>query len=108
MPARIERPLTQRLIDAALRGNRTTKTFLRDSHTRGFQLIVNQHSAAWMFEFRPRGIDPATGRRYGSLHRRIGDLGTHNLVAARLAASRLRLEVQTHGTLNGTTAPLHD
>jgi integrase len=91
------RRLVQRDIDQVTKGDRSSRQILRDGEVRGFYVVIGATSIAYWFEYRPRGIDPETGRRYQMRHERIGDGGTHALVEARTAASALRRRVQEGG-----------
>lgn len=92
--------LTQRDIDAAWKQRGRTRQVLHDSNPRGLQLIVNEQSASWVFSYKPRGLDPATGKRPGTRHIRIGTaceaggaMGTHSLEEARAAAIALKAQI---------------
>jgi integrase len=94
--------LTQKRLDHAIRqrdgqlarGIPYTRQLLRDHEVRGFAAIVHGESVAFQFGYKPRGLDPVTGRRFSSRYIRIGDSGTHSILEARDAARRLRLRVQ--------------
>jgi integrase len=94
--------LTQKRLDQAVRVRDAQlasrlpyqRQLLRDHEVRGFTVIVHGESVVYQFGYRPRGSDPATGRRWPNRYVRIGDAGTHTLQEARDAARRLRLRVQ--------------
>jgi integrase len=89
--------LTQRRIDVAQRGDRSRPKTLRDHDVRGLRVAVNELSISFIYEYKPRGIDPATGKRYGSRHRWLGDQSTLSLHEARELARDLRRRVQRGG-----------
>ncbi len=86
--------LTQRAIDAALRGDRTAAQTLRDNAFPGFIVEVHRRGVSFSAEVRPRGRDPVTGKRYPNQYPRIGDHHTHSLAEALNAWRALRLRVQ--------------
>lgn len=59
-PARINR----RTIEAAWsRRSPGTRFVIPDAECSGLALLINAKSMTWRYNYRPRGIDPATGRR---------------------------------------------
>jgi hypothetical protein len=44
----------------------------------------------WRFDFKPRGLDPATGKRFATQSVTIGTPASHSVEAAREAAGRSR------------------
>jgi hypothetical protein len=67
---------------------------LRDHEVPGFVAIIHEQSVAYSYGYKPRGIDPALGRRFNSRFVRIGDGSTHALAEAREVARELRRRVQ--------------
>lgn len=91
-PARI----TKAIIDAAWRRRTAhTRFILQDKECRGLALIVNSHSMAWVYSYKPRGIDPTTGKRFPSKSVTIGNPETHPPDQARQAASLLKGQTKT-------------
>ncbi len=86
--------LTQRTLDAALRGHRSTTNKLRCHDVPGFSASVHTRSVSFDFEYRMRGVDPATGKRPATQTWRIGDATTYALGEAREIARGLRHKVQ--------------
>jgi integrase len=78
---------------AAIATAQTTgkRQIVRDGRIRGLALIaMPTGNATWRFEYRPRGMDPATGRRFGTRHQSIGNIATHSPDAARAAAAAIK------------------
>jgi integrase len=90
-PARI----TKTTVDAAWRRRGTGhRLIVRDLQCRGLALIVNSTGMAWMYAYRPRGIDPRTQRRWPNRTVTIGNPATHSPEDARFAANRLKGQAQ--------------
>jgi integrase len=83
--------ITKGTIDAAWRrrvpGNRL---ILRDRDCRGLALIVNPTRMTWTYAYRPRGIDPLTGRRWPNRTVTLGNPQTHSADDARAEANRIK------------------
>ncbi len=86
-PARI----TKTTIEAAWR-RRTDgqRLIVRDAGCRGLALVVNPTGMTWRFDYRPRGVDARTGRRWPMASVMVGNPETHSLDAARQAANRIK------------------
>lgn len=82
--------LNQKLIEAAIRGDRSKRFTIRDDVVRGLMLRVGSRDGIWSFDYRPRGIDPATGRRYASRALRLGTVHGMSLNEARAEAGRVK------------------
>ena len=83
--------ITRSTIDAA--GKRRTKgvrLVIRDATCRGLALVVNPTGLTWRYDYRPKGTDPATEKRWPMQSQQIGTPESHGLEAARDAAGELR------------------
>jgi integrase len=88
--------ITRATVDAAWRRRKPQhRLIVRDKDCRGLTLIVNATSMAWSYGYRPRGLDPATGRRWPNRTVTLGNPATHspddarhevNLIKGRVAA----------------------
>lgn len=72
------------------------RSLFRDSLCRGLALVVNPTGMAWSYSYRPRGVDPATGARWGNRTIKLGVPATMTAEEARNAAHRIKGEV-AHG-----------
>jgi integrase len=77
--ATIERAWSRRAKD--------TRLIVRDTDTRGLSLIVNATTMTWRYEYRPRGKDPATGKRWPNKPITLGNPATLSVDDARHAAN---------------------
>jgi integrase len=90
--------LTQRTLDRAIASTRrdpaggTRK--LSCSELPGFSVSVHLRSVSYDFEYRMRGVDPATGRRPPTQTIRIGDTVSHALAEALEIGRELRAKVR--------------
>ena len=83
--------ITKATIDSAWRRRATrSRLIIRDKDCRGLALIVNPHGMTWTFAYRPRGIDPLTGRRWGNKTVTLGNPETHSPDQARGEANRIK------------------
>lgn len=83
--------ITKATIKAAWRRRASgQRIVIGDEGCRGLALVVNATTMAWSYSFKPRGTDPATGRRFASRSVTIGSPETHTPDAARIAASALK------------------
>jgi integrase len=88
--------ITKATIDAAWRRRKPDhRLIVRDRDARGLALIVNPTGMAWSFAYRPRGIDPATGKRFPNRSVMIGNPATHSADDARVEANRLKGQAAT-------------
>ena len=86
-PARI----TRASIEAAWRRRApNTRTIIPDQACRGLCLVVHAHSMSWVYAYKPRGLDPITGRRFPTKSVTIGSPDTHSPDEARQAAGILK------------------
>jgi hypothetical protein len=86
--------ITKATIDAAWRRRKANhRLIVRDKDCRGLSLIVNQTTMAWSFAYRPRGIDPLTGRRRPNRTVTLGNPATHSPDDARTGANRIKGQV---------------
>jgi integrase len=69
------------------------RSLLRDSVCRGLALVVNPTGMAWSYSYRPRGADPATGKRWSNRTIKLGVPATMTAEQARTAAHRIKGEV---------------
>jgi integrase len=83
--------ITRATIEAAWRRRKPRhRLIIRDSECRGLALIVNATSMTWSYAYRPRGIAPATGRRWPNRTVTLGNPETHSPDEARIAANHLK------------------
>jgi integrase len=86
-PARI----TKATIDAVWRQrNADTRLIVRDKDCRGLALIVNPTTMTWSYAYRPRGTDPATGRRWPNRAITLGNPASLTPEDARYEANRIK------------------
>jgi len=62
-PLRISR---ETILQAWKRRAPGTRIMIRDAWCRGLMLVVNATGLAWRFDYTPKGMDPATGRRWNT------------------------------------------
>ena len=83
--------ITKATIDAAWRRRGSgQRVIVRDKGCRGLALIVNATSMTWAYSYRPRGVDPATGKRWPNKTVTIGNPASHSANDARTEANRLK------------------
>jgi integrase len=70
---------------------------ITDSERPGLALITNAKSQSWSYSYKPRGVDPATGKRFNTQTVTIGSRETHSPDEARAEAGRIRGEVAAGG-----------
>jgi integrase len=68
-----------------------------DSERPGLALIVNATSMAWTYSYKPRGVDPATGKRFNTKSVTLGSPDTLSPDQARAEANRVKDAVSTGG-----------
>lgn len=95
MPVTIQREqparLTRSSVDAAWRRRAAnTRTIIPDQACRGLVLVVHAHSMSWVYSYKPRGLDPVTGKRFPTKSVTIGSPETHSPDDARQAAGTLK------------------
>src|ERR1700678_1460970 len=83
--------ITKTTIDAAWRRRKPDhRLIVRDKECRGLALIINPTTMTWSYAYRPRGIDPATGRRWPNQTITLGNPETHSPDDARAEANRMK------------------
>jgi integrase len=68
-----------------------------DSERPGLALITNATSQAWSYSYKPRGVDPETGKRFNTKSVMLGSPATLSPAEARAEANRLKDAVATGG-----------
>ena len=87
--------ITRSTVDAAWRKRAPgQRTIISDAECRGLALIINATSMAWRFEYKPRGLDPLTGKRFASRSITLGNPASLTPDAARDAANKLKGEAK--------------
>ena len=87
--------ITKATVDAAWRRRKPGEWLvIGDAGCRGLALVVNPTGMAWRFDYKPRGTDLRTGKRFSTRSITIGSPETHSPDAARDAASRLKGEAK--------------
>lgn len=81
--------ISKATIEGAWRGRqRLRRTIISDAECRGLALIVNAQSMAWRFEYKPRGVDAHTGKRFPSKSIVLGNPASLSPDAARDVANK--------------------
>ncbi len=71
--------ITKATVEAAWRRRAPgERLIVRDMACRGLALVVNPTGMAWTFSYRPRGTDPATGRRWPNRSITLGTPASHS------------------------------
>ena len=87
--------ITRTTIDAAWRRRAPeSRLVIGDHECRGLALVVNSTAMAWRYDYKPRGLDPITGKRFATRSVTIGNPETHSPDAARTEANRLKGEAK--------------
>jgi len=68
-----------------------------DVACRGLALVVNVASMAWTYSYKPRGLDPVTGKRFSTRSITIGNPQTHSPDEARNAAGVFKGQTKAGG-----------
>jgi integrase len=90
--------ITKATIDAAWRRRQPDQRLIvRDKDCRGLALIVNATSMAWSYGYRPRGLDPRTGKRWPNRTVTLGNPGSHSVGDARTEANRIKGQAAAGG-----------
>jgi hypothetical protein len=67
----------------------------KDADIKGFALIVTTERAFWCLFFRPKGVNPATGKRWGGgVRLELGDAFMTSIADARAAALKAKAQVR--------------
>lgn len=90
--------ITKATVDAAWRRRAEgVRLVLRDAECRGLALVVNPTAMAWRYDYRPRGVDAHTGRRWPMQSVTLGNPATHSPDEARAAANRVKGQAAAGG-----------
>ena len=90
--------ITKATIDAAWRRRAAgIRILVRDAECRGLVLVVNPTAMTWRYDYRPRGTDSHTGRRWPVRTVTIGNPSTHNPDEARAAANKVKGQAAAGG-----------
>jgi integrase len=90
--------ITKATIDAVWRRRAPDhRLIIRDRICRGLMLVVNATSMTWSYAYRPRGLDPATRRRWSNRSVTIGNPASHSIETARHEVNRLKAEIAAGG-----------
>lgn len=88
--------ITRATIEAAWRRRAEgVRLVVPDAACRGLALVVHPGGMTWRFDYKPRGADPLTGKRFATRSVTIGNPATHSPDAARDAANALKGQVKT-------------
>ena len=83
--------LTKTAVEAAWsRRASGQRLIITDSDVAGLSLVVHASSMAWVLNYRPRGVDPSTGRRWPNRALRLGSPDTLPVDKARREANRAK------------------
>ncbi|MDI3308490.1 MAG: tyrosine-type recombinase/integrase [Acetobacteraceae bacterium] len=94
--------ITKATIDAAWRRRAPgQRLMIADAECRGLALVVNPTGMTWRFDYKPRGIDAATGKRFASQSVTIGTPASHSIDAARDAAGAMKGQAKAGTDLAG-------
>ena len=90
--------ITKATIDSAWRRRAAgVRLVVRDAECRGLALVVNPTGMAWRYDYKPRGLDPHTGKRWASQTVTIGNPATHSPEQARGAAGKAKGQAAAGG-----------
>jgi len=88
--------ISKATIEGAWRGRQPLRrTIIADAECRGLALIVNAQSMAWRFEYKPRGVDAHTGKRFPSKSIVLGNPASLSPDAARDVANKHKGEAKS-------------
>jgi integrase len=95
LPVRILRTdptkISRRTIEAAWKGRAAeTRTVIPDAECRGLALIVHATAMSWIYSYKPRGLDPATGKRPATQSLTLGNPESLSPEAARTKAFEVK------------------
>ena len=83
--------ITKSTIDAVWRRRKPdARLIVRDAECRGLALVVNPTVMSWTYSYRPRGLDPITGKRASNRSITLGNPATLTPDEARIAANRIK------------------
>jgi integrase len=67
----------------------------RDTDIKGFALVVTPRRAFWCLFFRPKGVNPATGKRWGGgVRHELSDAFATSIADARAAALKAKAQIR--------------
>jgi integrase len=90
--------ITRATVDAAWRRRKPEhRLIIRDKDCRGLALIVSATSMAWSYAYRPRGIDPHTGKRWPNRSMTLGNPASLSVDDARNEANKIKGEAAAGG-----------
>jgi integrase len=90
--------ITKAIVEAEWRRRQQrTRTIIRDKDCRGLALIVNATKMAWSYSYRPRGINPMTGRRWPNKALTLGNPTSHSPDDARIKANQIKGQTSSGG-----------
>ena len=90
--------ITKATVDGAWkRRAEGVRLMVRDAECRGLALVVNPTSMTWRFDYRPRGVDAHTGRRWPMQSITLGNPATHAPDEARTAANKIKGQAASGG-----------
>ena len=90
--------ITKATVEAAWRRRAPgQRIVIGDAECRGMALVVNPTGMSWRFDYKPRGTNPATGKRFASQSVVIGNPKSHSPEDARTAAGALKGRTQAGG-----------
>ncbi|MFZ4409291.1 MAG: integrase arm-type DNA-binding domain-containing protein, partial [Paracraurococcus sp.] len=89
-------------IEAAWKRRATgQRIMLGDATCRGLALVVNPTGMTWRFDYKPRGTDAATGKRFATQSVTIGTPESHTPDEARDAANAMKGQAKSGTDLAG-------
>jgi len=71
------------------------RLIIRDAECRGLALVVNATTWRWAYSYRPRGVDPATGKRWPNQDVSLGNPETLSIKDARAKAGAIKGSIAT-------------
>lgn len=81
--------ITKGTVEASWRRRaKDVRLVIRDAECRGLALVVNPTGMVWRYDYKPRGTNPHTGKRWPSQTITIGNPATHAPEDARMAANQ--------------------
>ena len=83
--------ITKATVEAAWRRRaQGQRLMIGDAACPGLALVVNPTGMTWRFDYKPRGTDPITGKRFATRSVTIGNPETHSPEDARDAARAMK------------------
>ncbi|MCB4825304.1 tyrosine-type recombinase/integrase [Roseicella aerolata] len=94
--------ITKAIIESASRRRvPDQRLMIGDLLCRGLALVVNPTGMTWRFDYKPRGTDPATGKRFPTQSVTIGTPDSHSVDEARRAAGDMKGQAKTGTDIAG-------